>query len=281
MNDQSNLPSCLPLPEATQYLEAKLGLKVDVVALLEVARKGHLQLSVFLPRPVMARRVKPGSLSPSISTGPTDQTNTTTDETRRSLADLERGREHPSADQEHRESVDGVWDLMLEGSGRVEIERRYRLLAGIETQPLPRLDGALVVREQGEVYQLPVDPGMAGLFSPSALPKGSVLGVKPSVLDDFATAVQENWIYETVFRASSQPVTEPRPLEKREERTYLVIIAALLKELRTEGSESSRAGRIQRTTQLLGAPLSARTIRDKLQRVKVLVDELEQKKVSS
>ena len=97
---------------------------------------------------------------------------------------------------------------MLEGSGGVEIERRYRLLADLKTKPLPRLDGALVVREQGEVYQLPVDPGMAGLLSPSALPKGSVLGVKPSVLDDFATAIQENWIYQTVFRAHSQPVTE-------------------------------------------------------------------------
>ena len=66
MNDQSNLPSWLPLQEAAQYLEAKLGLTVDAVAILEVARTGHLQLSVSLPRPVMARRVKPGSLSPSI-----------------------------------------------------------------------------------------------------------------------------------------------------------------------------------------------------------------------
>ena len=271
MNDQSNLPSWLPLQEAAQYLEAKLGLTVDAVAILEVARTGHLQLSVFLPHPVMARRVKPGSLSPSISTEPSGQTNTTTDETRRSSADPERGRERPSPDQEHRESVDGVWDLMLEGSGGVEIERRYRLLAGLETQPLPRLDGALVVREQGEVYQLPVDPGMAGLLSPSALPKGSVLGVKPSVLDDFATAIQENWIYQTVFRAHSQPVTEPRPFGIREEKTYLVIMAALMKVAGIKASDPETAGKIEKTTQRMGTSVTAKTIREKLKRAEQAV----------
>ena len=268
MNDPANLPSWLSLREATQYLEAKLGRPVDEATILDVALTGHIQLSVSLPDPVRARCMEQDGPSPPRSAGPTGWASTTKDETQRPAADPESGRDHPSAPQEHREPIDGVWDLILEGSGRVEIHRRHCAMTGARPEPLPRLDGALVVGEQGEVYQLPVDPGMPDLFPASALPKRSVLGVRSSVLDDFVTAVQENWLYQVASRrVDPQPVTEPQTLGKREERTYLVIIAALLKTAKIEASDSSTAEKIKRMTERLGAPLTARTIRDKLKLV--------------
>ena len=172
-----------------------------------------------------------------------------------------------------RKNIEGVWDLLLEGPGRLELEHRYRVTCGL----LPYVElgtdeGAFVTGEEGVVYQLL--PSRERPFAPkdnSVFPAGSQLGVRPQALD----AVVASLASPSLGPEEQQP-SKPgdatddldRPLKERERVTLLTIIAALARAAGIDISKASKAGAIiEAQTDKLGARVSARAIEEHLKRI--------------
>ena len=119
------LRAWLTLKEAADYLSSKTGLDVDEGNILRLALDDKLQLSVNLPKPIAAIQDCEGA----------------------ELA-------------EHRKNVEGVWELLLKGPVRFELENRYRATCELPHVQLDTgqsafdIDGAFVTGEEGVVYQL-------------------------------------------------------------------------------------------------------------------------------
>ena len=154
-SDLWKLRAWLTLKEAADYLSSKTGLDVDESNILRLALDGKLQLSLNFLKPIEAIQYREG-------------------------AELE----------EHRTQIEGIWDLLVQGPVRLELENRYRATCG-----LPHIErdtyveafdkGPFVTGEEGVVYQLLSSWEEKG-YAPkdiSAFPVGTVLGVRPHALD--------------------------------------------------------------------------------------------------
>ena len=242
-SDLWKLRAWLTLKEAAEYLSSKTGLDVDEGDILRLALDGKLQLSLNFLKPIEAIQDCEG-------------------------AELE----------EHEKNVEGVWDLLVQGPVRLELENRYRA-----TCELPHIErdtyveafdkGPFVTGEEGVVYQLLSSWAEKG-YAPkdiSAFPVGTELGVRPHALD----AVVASLASPSLGPEEQQPskpddATDPldRPLMARERATLLTIIAALAKEANIDIAKASKAGdTIEALTVELGARVSARAIEDHLKRI--------------
>jgi len=154
--------------------------------------------------------------------------------------------------------IQGVWDLAMVGNERLDVEKKYQTLTNGPKVTLIGFDGAFVTDENGEIYQLQdslaqmhitnsiqnqvnieeekpeellsqhkkdreeyvnerKEKNTADVYYPAAgLPQGSVLVVRTKALME----LQE--------RLSQEELKKRKPLDIREERTYLNIIGALL-----------------------------------------------------
>ena len=150
MNDLSKHRRWLTLPEAAESLSREFENGVGEADILRFALDDHIRLSVHLPVPVVATRIR-----------------RRTDDERR-----------------ERTSIEGLCDLVLEGAGRAEIESRYHLERDLPYVPVPFGVGALV-KKNGKTYKLP--PALRTVSSSvhSALPRESVLVVRREALDEF------------------------------------------------------------------------------------------------
>ena len=177
-----NLPAWLELPEAAEYLHANTTQEITEVSILEAALEEQVQLSVRFSHSVFAYGVP----------------------------------EQPtSTDGFEYESLLGVYELVLEGSVRDEIEYLCAVEQGRPHKKLVVHEGARV-KSEGRVYQL--SPSHAPV---SAL-QGGVLGLTREELGDFSTVMRQ--------RASSKggaQQTDIRPLKKQERETFLKVIVAL------------------------------------------------------
>ena len=243
-SDLWKLRAWLTLKEAADYLSSKTGLDVDESNILRLALDGKLQLSLKFLKPIEAIQYREG-------------------------AELE----------EHRTQIEGVWDLLVQGPVRLELENRYRATCGlphVELDPREKpfdTEGAFVTGEEGVVYQLlPFLNLLSGLGrNPSVLPVGSLLGVRPHALD----AVVASLASPSLGPEEQQPSkpddatdTLDKPLMTRERATLLTIIAALARAADIDILKASKAGdTIEALTVELGARVSARAIEDHLKRI--------------
>ena len=243
-SDLWELRAWLTLKEAAGYLYFKAGLDVDESNILRLALDGKLQLSLNFLKPIKAIQYREG-------------------------AELE----------EHRTQIEGIWDLLVQGPVRLELENRYRATCGlphVEFDPREKpfdTEGAFVTGEEGVVYQLL--PFLNSLWwsgrNPSVLPVGSLLGVRPHALD----AVVASLASPSLGPEEQQPskpddATDPldKPLMARERATLLTIIAALAKEANIDIAKASKAGSIiEVLTEKLDARVSARAIENHLKRI--------------
>ena len=243
-SDLWKLRAWLTLKEAADYLSSKTGLDVDESNILRLALDGKLQLSLNFLKPIEAIQYREG-------------------------AELE----------EHRTQIEGIWDLLVQGPVRLELENRYRATCGlphVELDPREKpfgTEGAFVTGEEGVVYQLlPFLNLLSGLGrNPSVLPVGSLLGVRPHALD----AVVASLASPSLGPEEQQPSkpddatdTLDKPLMTRERATLLTIIAALARAADIDILKASKAGdTIEALTVELGARVSARAIEDHLKRI--------------
>ena len=243
-SDLWKLRAWLTLKEAADYLSSKTGLDVDESNILRLALDGKLQLSLNFLKPIEAIQYREG-------------------------AELE----------EHRTQIEGIWDLLVQGPVRLELENRYRATCGlphVELDPREKpfgTEGAFVTGEEGVVYQLlPFLNLLSGSSrNPSVLPVGSLLGVRPHALD----AVVASLASPSLGPEEQQPskpddATDPldKPLMTRERATLLTIIAALARAADIDILKASKAGdTIEALTVELRARVSARAIEDHLKRI--------------
>jgi hypothetical protein len=164
--------------------------------------------------------------------------------------------------------LDGIWDLTMLGSERLDVEHQYQILTGGPAVDLHFLGNPIVSRDDGTYCQVqerhsnnefvnpemlkPYDYAHINNYHPAArLPTDSVLVVRTSAL-----------------RELEARMSEPKPIETRERTTLLVIIAALAELQKIDLKKpSSAAVAIEAQTASMGARVSARTIEDHLKRI--------------
>ena len=188
------LRTWLNLQEASAYLSSEIGHDVYEGDILGLARDGELQLSVKLPQPMKA------------------------------IQDCE-GAELAG----HRTEIEGVYDFLLKGPGRLELEHCYRVSKGLPYVELGTDEGAFVNGEDGVVYRLlPSSDRPFGTKPLSVLPAGVLLGVQRKALDPIIASLASPGPQE---QQPSKPgdTMDPldKPLKQRERATLLTIIAAL------------------------------------------------------
>ena len=221
----------LNLDEAADYLSSETGVDVDEDDILRLGLDGKLQLSVNLLKPMTAIQDCEGAES---------------------------------------EKVEGVWDLLLKGPVRPELETRYRARCGLPNVKLDThvevfdIPVAYVTGKDGVVYQL--FPSFDRSFD-----VGSLLVVRPQALDTVAASLASPSLGPEEQQPSKPGDTmDPldKPLEQRERATLLTIIAALARAANIDISKASKAGEvIEAQTIGLRARVSARTIENHLKRI--------------
>ena len=219
----------LTIDEAAQYLSSAIDQRVGRADVLRLALDGKLTLVVHLP---------PGAVG-GVHPDGTDVT----------------------ARPRERTGNDGLWDLSMDGPGRVQVEHEYHWQANLPYRSVEGIPGAWV--ERGAVRrQLTPVIGHSGMWpkASSALCEGAVLGVRTAVLDAFAAQVP----------APPTPVAVndlDKPLGERERTTLLTIIAALADFAKLDLRHPSKAAQsIESMTSHIGARISARAIENHLKR---------------
>jgi hypothetical protein len=234
-----HLREWLRLEDAAAELSAAMSDRVSEAEVLRLAIDSHLKLSLYLPAKVNA------SCKPA------------TDE---SLAPQVRDR-----------LIEGLWDLPMIAPAKAQIEHYYQHAEGVYV-PLPKPVGALVQNDES-VCRLPPEPGAGGMWPvpASEFPRGSVLAVRRTVLEEFIAHHQPTGV--------TKPEVLDKPLQERERSTLLTMIAALAKRAGVDISKPSQAAAaIEAMTEVLGARVSARCIEDHLKRIP---DAIERKKTST
>lgn len=172
--------------EAARYLSSKMGSSVSQADVFRLAIEGHLALSVQLPASVEA----------------TCQEGV--------------GTKHRA-----RKRIDGLWELVMQGAGRLEAESIYRSLRGLPYVHVDGSTGASVTRD-GVVYQLPPDPGVATGIAPrraSALPSSSLIVVRMEALTAFVAKIPAASADAPADSSGGAPAPGGAPAEKKAERT--------------------------------------------------------------
>jgi hypothetical protein len=166
--------------------------------------------------------------------------------------------------------LDGIWDLTMLGSERLDVDHQYQILTGGPAVDLHVLASPIVSRDDGTYCQVQerhsnnefnlaafCDYNHICNYHPAArLPTDSVLVVRTSALHDLER------------RLSEPDQRAEKPLEQRERDTLLVIIAALADLAKINVKKPATAGeKIGTRAAVLGAEVSSRAIQDHLNRI--------------
>lgn len=161
----------------------------------------------------------------------------------------------------------GVYDLFMLGAEAIDIENRWQVLTGGPAISKRNRIGVLVGTPQGEFCEVQIYTPISGSddkprgyllnranFSPAEkLPDDAMLVVRTRAIAEF----------EAGLRQHGSP--QEKPLSTTERSTLLIIIAALAEQAKIPISRPSKAADlIADMTQRLGAPVSKRSIEEKL-----------------
>lgn len=124
------------------------------------------------------------------------------------------------------ETLEGVWDLLMLGSERLDVEHRFHQETGGPEVTLVYLDGVFVGRPDGQICQLverlprqqcnePYN-NPQNFYPAGGLPDDSVLVVRTKALIEFLDGLNDS------------EAAQETPLTERAETTYLNIIGGLL-----------------------------------------------------
>lgn len=201
--DLWKLREWLTISQAAEYLSSKIDDDVSEADILRLGLDGQLKLSVNLPSGTKGWFHREGT---DTSTRPTSMTR-----------------------------IDGLWDLLMTGAGKQQVEHDYHYKAHL---PYVSLDGAGAwVERAGERRQLEPYRGSTGISTraASALSESGVLAVRVSALDELAAQMPAPPVV-----VGAEPLDE-KPLIERERLSLLRIIRALAKEAQIDISQASKA----------------------------------------
>lgn len=252
-----NIKKWLTIKDAARYLSLFIGEEISEVDILRLGLDGNLVLSVYFVNKVVAIKLKLSKIIDPLEYPYLEDNEYV-------LADPLDG-EYLYIPEMYTESIDGVFDLPVIGSARLDVEQKYQEMTGGPQVKFDDLAGILVQDEDRMYWALQnslksfkvEDPdGSVNMtkwqYSPNNhLPPDCVLVVRTSALQSFVECLNE-------------PVVE-RPLGSRERKTLLVVIAALAKAAKISlESTGKAAGYIEGLTAGIGARVSKRAIENHL-----------------
>jgi hypothetical protein len=261
------LKEWLTVTDAARHLSILFGEEVSEADVLRLALDGHLTLSVDLVNHAMGNPGRVVALAEA-ETMPFEVKG----ETVQVILGLYRDSGDVLRFQHEVESLDGIWDLTMLGTERLDVEHLYQKLTGGPSVELTNLEGPIVSRTSSIYFRIVESFERNEHFDQSrlkkpwrhpdnfypagTLPSDSVFVVRASALKELEAALVE-----------PEPATE-RPVGQRERTTLLVIIAALAKLAKVDiAKPSSAATSIESQTTLMGARVAARTIENHLKRI--------------
>jgi len=176
------------------------------------------------------------------------------------------------------EFIDGIWDLLMVGSGRTSVEQRYQFLTDGRAVETLHWGGLLVNRPDGtwcgileyrseleHLDKIHVDASYDHsdhYYPADALPSDAALVVRTSALQDLEA------------RLSKPEPNVERPVGQRERTTLLVIIAALAELNGIDVKKPSKAAlEIESATIRMGARVAARTIEEHLRHIREAMEK--------
>lgn len=173
--------------------------------------------------------------------------------------------------------LSGLWDLVMEGPVRLDIEARYRRLVGAPEVTVSALSPYVLQRQSGEfamlleaeksqVPKIIGDPLIhaKGLLHAASIPRDAQLVVRPVQLENLVEK-----------RSTGNPEAEPeaeKPLTTTERNTLLCMISALCAKVGINPSERGSASRIVRLLDKHGTPHSEETVRNHLRKIEDAVE---------
>lgn len=160
-------------------------------------------------------------------------------------------------------TIEGIWDLFMKGSERLDVEHTYHRLTDGPAVDLQCLNGAFVTRPDGSICQLQDhfegtgnDGNLRRSYYPAfGLPADSVFVVRTKALIEFEQAI------------NGVPTNIEKPLSPTERNTLLVIIAALCKKSNIAHQARTSAGEVARLIDDIGSSVSDETIRKALKQI--------------
>lgn len=161
-------------------------------------------------------------------------------------------------------TIEGIWDLFMKGSERLDVEHAYHRLTDGPAVDLQCLDGAFVTRPDGSICQLQdhyEDQGNDEILNKPfyypafGLPPDIVFVVRTKALIEFEQAI------------NGVPKTIEKPLSATERNTLLVMIAALCKKSNIAHQDRTSAGEVARLIDDIGSSVSDETIRKALKQI--------------
>lgn len=268
MSKLFKLKKWLTINDASVHLSTILDETVHDYDILRFALDGHLKLSVQLVNAVFARRVVEVDFKKvEFFEIPTlDGKGVINIAKGGSLFSDERG--NCQILETVTELDTDVWELMLYGGARLNVEHLYQMKTSGVAVTAVNIDGDVMVKNNlGNMFMLmnyfesahknvSESANYNDNFYPAGrLPEDAVLVVTTQAITDF-------------LRSLSEPNLESEPLLNTERETPLVIIAALAKEAKVDITKTSKAGDlISNMTQLFGAPVGATTIETHLKKI--------------
>jgi hypothetical protein len=260
-----NLKQWLTVADAARHLSILFGEEVTEADVLRLALDGQLTLSVYFVNHASGRC---GPVVP-LQDAKRHVIKMSENEWIHSIDGLAIGQDRVIEWGPRTIVLEGIWDLTMLGSERLDVEHRYQALTGGPAVDLVFLDGPIVSRDDGTYCQVrehfsnnefagpknlrePYD-NPHNYYPAAGLPADSVLVVRTSSLHDLEARLSE----------PDQKVE--KPIERRERSTLLVIIAALSELAKIDVAKSSGAAvAIESQTVRMGARVAARTIENHL-----------------
>ena len=266
----------LTLPQAAQRLSIVFGEQVEEADVLRLALDGHLTLSINLVNhargrcgtvvsidEAQTREIPAWALPPSLP-------GEVRDGPLRGLKGICIDENQVLELKEEVETIDGVWDLPMIGSERLDVEHEYQKRTNGPEVTLTGLSGTFLRADDGRLCQLQEHfadnefvkkdtlkkPGSnpQNYYPAGGLPTDGVLVVRTSAIEEFEK------------RVSGAPME--KPIGERERITLLTMIAALAKDAKIDLSKPSKAAAaIETMTEQMGARIPARTAEEHIKRI--------------
>jgi len=303
------LKEWLTLDEAAQHLTVVLGEPILEKDIYRLALDGHLQLSINIINGTQVHKGKFINPEDIVWKEFTTDFFPDTDQKPITIPDSLYIDDTCFLKLEEKvKSIDGVWDLMMWGGARLDIEHWYQQLIGGPEVTLVSIDGAFIERD-GVVCQilesfdeneyqsgsLAQERDMEAFIANNDLSSDEIkkmrkefkqkreeyLKVKKSQTDEQNYYPSGGLPNEGVLVVRTKAIIDflnslgkgtEKPLSTKERYTMLVIIAALCKETNIDYSQRGVAGAIQHLTETLGAPITDDTIRSVLKQINDAVE---------
>ena len=276
MSKLFKLKEWVTIPDAARHLSQILKEPVEESDVLQLALDGHIKISVDFPNRAKARmgRVVPFKDVPMRELPPVklggEQLRYPDGYLLHELSLGDRLNDETPFICFYKDvvSIDGLWDLSLKGSERLDIEYHLQQLIGGPEITLINIGGTLLNRKDGTWAALQDQFDDDIVQGPDGTKKSIKGGYFPAggLGTDCTRVIRTSEIIE--FQAKLEGTTTEKPLSTRERNTLLTIIAALCKIAGYDIAKHAKtAVLIQSTTASMGLSIGESTIEGHLKKI--------------